>query len=257
MKFLSSKTSLLLSLTLAGVAFAACDLPQKDIGDESDTASDTNGDGCSPGDEMPAPDGCNTCVCGDDGFWACTEIGCDPTAGSDSGGSDTVGGECEDGTTMPAPDGCNECYCENGMWACTLMGCPDTDGGDTDGDTTDPFSNNGIHVCDDSVPFDPLVVNGATIEGNNLVVDLAYSGGCQVHLFGGCWDGYFLESEPVQVQLRIAHDSMMDACEAFPQEQHTFDLASLAEAYMDGYQTDSGTIEISLEGFQGPLEYNF
>ena len=31
---------------------------------------------CTSGDTQPAEDGCNTCVCTEDGIWACTEMGC-------------------------------------------------------------------------------------------------------------------------------------------------------------------------------------
>jgi hypothetical protein len=253
-----SSVNFLFSATLVGGAFAACDLPQKDIGDESDSnASDSQGDECMPGDMMDAPDGCNTCGC-DNGYWVCTAIGCDPTA-STTGPTDTVGGECQDGDMMDAPDGCNTCFCEGGLWACTEIGCIGT-GGETDGGppVTDPFSNNGVHICDDAVPFDPLTVTAATLDGNDLTLDLNYSGGCAMHLFGSCWDGAFAESFPVQVQMRIAHEDMDDPCEALPTEQHTFDLSSLAEAYNDAYQTSGGTIIINLEGYAGgPIEYTF
>lgn len=68
----------------------ACDLPPKDIGDESESnggsgsgsdGGDSDGSGtdgtpaCNDGDTMLAPDGCNTCTC-TDGAFACTELGC-------------------------------------------------------------------------------------------------------------------------------------------------------------------------------------
>ena len=31
---------------------------------------------CTPGDTQPAEDGCNNCVCTENGIWACTEMGC-------------------------------------------------------------------------------------------------------------------------------------------------------------------------------------
>jgi hypothetical protein len=254
----SLNTFLLLS-SGAAVAGLACDLPQKDIGIESESgSSDSAGDlECTPGDEAPSDDGCNTCFCTEEGLWACTEIACDPSeTGVDTQGSgdDPV---CEEGDEMPADDGCNTCSCVEGQWACTLIGCVDTDGDPTDGDPSDPFSNNGTHICDDSVPFDSVAIVDAAIEGHDLELALAYSGGCEVHLFGSCWDGLFLESFPVQVNLRIAHDGMDDPCDAYPTENHTFDLSALAEAYMAGYQTDSGTIHINLEGHEGPLVYEF
>jgi hypothetical protein len=44
------------------------------------------GSECTAGDEKVADDGCNTCTCTDDGYWACTEIGCiDPPCGGIAG----------------------------------------------------------------------------------------------------------------------------------------------------------------------------
>ena len=259
-----SSANLLLPALLGGIALGACDLPQKGIGDESDTASsDSQGDECMDGDVMDAADGCNTCSC-ENGFWACTEIGCDPTASSTTGPDPTTdtAGECMDGDVMDAPDGCNTCFCEGGSWACTEIGCVGT-GGETDGgtgglDPTDPFSNNGVHVCDDNVEADPLTVSNAVISGNELTLDLESSGGCAMHLYGSCWDGAFLESEPVQVQMRVAHDDMDDPCDGIMSEQRTFDLSSLAEAFNEGYQANGGTILINLEGYAGgQLQYDF
>jgi hypothetical protein len=41
---------------------------------------------CKAGDSMPAPDGCNTCRCDEQGSWACTEMAC-PDGGGEPGDS--------------------------------------------------------------------------------------------------------------------------------------------------------------------------
>ena len=71
---------------------------------------------CEPGDQFPASDGCNTCVCPQEGYTLeneCTEMVCDDS--------------CEPGTEFPAADGCNTCTCpESGNKdeaACTKMQC--------------------------------------------------------------------------------------------------------------------------------------
>ena len=78
------------------------------------------GKGYDAGDSFPADDGCNSCVCGDDGQVACTLVGC------------MGDGECEYegmtysiGDSFPADDGCNTCSCgEGGQVGCTLIACP-------------------------------------------------------------------------------------------------------------------------------------
>lgn len=247
----------------AGFALGACDLPQKDLGNETaDGGNSDDGGMCEDGDTKLADDGCNTCECRD-GDWLCTEEGCGD--GSQSGTSTTGADDgfppCEPGDQMPDPDGCNTCVCdENGDWACTEIACPETESDSETGEPMgDPFANNGVtEMCAPDVPFDDAVVTAAAINGDDLNATIAYGGGCMEHLFGICWDSSFAESEPVQVWLELAHDGMNDPCDAFPSEERTFDLTPLAEAYADAYgQGGSNTIEIHFADWTQTLTYTF
>ncbi len=266
---------------LAVIPFAtlACDLRPKDIGNESESnggsasGSESGGGACVDGDTKPADDGCNTCGC-IDGEWACTAIGCS--------GDDGPAPVCEDGQQMPAPDGCNTCECFEGAWACTDMGCSNDDApvcedGDLmpapDGCNTctceggqwgcsemecgQGWFGDEILVCDPGAPQDGQNVNSVTIENDVLLVEVAYGGGCETHEFGLCWDGAFAESDPVQISTFIAHDGHDDPCDAFPSEQLAFDLVPLKTAWQEGYQTESGTIEIHLDGWGESILYSF
>ncbi len=295
-----------LALTTIG-----CDLGEKQIGDEtesageseSETAAETEGESqgeteggsdsspsggtepCEDGETRPDEDGCNTCFC-EDGAWACTEIACEPSCeGPDCNPKDECfadGGEdgapvwcfddCEDpGQTLLAPNchvctcqddgswdceaadealddaGCNTCTCEMGGWSCTEIACEPSD--------EDPFDGPELALC--SGPDDALDVNGVTLNGDTLTVDVAYSGGCAEHLLGGCWNGEFAESEPVQVGMFVAHDDMNDDCDAYPSDQTTIDLTPLKQAYLEGYGGDGGTIDISLDGWDQAIVYTF
>lgn len=234
----------LAAVLLGTTAVAACDLPAKDLGDEgSDTGTGTGAGGaCEPGDTKDADDGCNTCTCGPDGTWACTQIGCD---GTSTGTGDT----CEPGDTKDADDGCNTCVCtdDGAGWACTEIGCDD--GGN-------PFDDDGIEVCGADVPTADVQIDDARIDGNDLVVELGYGGGCTEHLLGACWDGAFLESEPVQVAAFVAHDPLDDACDAWVMETRSFDLTPLAEAYRAAYgSAGTGIVDVDLQGWTGSLTY--
>lgn len=74
------------------------------------------------GESFPAPDGCNTCSCTEDGTVACTLIACiDPKPQPDG---------CSDGKTnfaigasFPSPDGCNKCSCTKDGIVCTEIAC--------------------------------------------------------------------------------------------------------------------------------------
>ena len=282
------------------LGFVACDLEPKDIGDESESdsgsASDsspdsdsdsesdsdsdpsagsasgsgsTSGPGgvCEPGDMRDADDGCNTCTCTDDGFWACTEIGCEPT-------------ECEPGDTRDAEDGCNTCSCDDaGMWACTDQACetecepgdtqPAKDGCNTcfcDDDGTwgscteiacppfDPFNDTGlVGVCEDSVPFDALEVLSVELtDPRTALLQVSYSGGCAEHLLGGCWDGAWTEGVPVGTTVNIAHDWMDDPCDGIVNDEVVLDISPVIESFQELYPGDDtfvltfGTIQVEV-----------
>lgn len=262
------------------ISIFACDLEPKDIGNESESngnsetggteTGDDAGPACVDGDVMDAPDGCNTCGC-ENGEWLCTAIGC----------GDDATPICEDGDVMDAPDGCNTCTCEGNAWACTEADCNNDEAPVCeDGDMMDApdgcntctceggawacteeacsmgWFGDEILVCDPGAPQDAFFLNGAVIVDDTLVVDLAYSGGCADHEFGMCWDGFFAESEPVQITSFIAHESHDDKCAAVPSEQLVFDLVPLKEAWQAAYGSENGEITINLAG-SAPILYTF
>ena len=105
------------------------------------------GEQCRPGDTKPADDGCNECVCMDDGGWACTKRGCpeidvcnrdgqplicdaEPPRCEREGDVPEVAfgcftgacvswrdcqpdDRCQPGDVKPADDGCNTCACDD------------------------------------------------------------------------------------------------------------------------------------------------
>lgn len=94
------------------VAFGVCLVGCMTDGTSGMHEQPAPGVACSPvGETAPAEDGCNTCTCGEDG-WYCTLLFCAPTE------------SCEAGDTQEAGDGCNSCTCtEGGDWACTDVAC--------------------------------------------------------------------------------------------------------------------------------------
>ena len=262
---------------LIPVAVYACDLPPKDLGNESESNSgsaggtDDGGTPCAAGDTKPSDDGCNTCACLD-GQWACTERACADEGPPVCSDGDTMpdadgcnectcidgawactdlacgtddGTMCQDGDTMPAPDGCNTCTCEDGQWGCTEIACDNGWFGDE------------ILVCDPGAPQDALSITTAAIQDDALVLDVSYGGGCMDHDFGLCWDGAFAESSPVQIQAFVAHDGHDDPCDAVPSEQLAFDLLPLQQAWQDAYQSEHGDVEIHLAGWAEAILYSF
>jgi hypothetical protein len=221
---------------VVGALATACDLEPKSLGNETETAGsdggsgDTDGGACVEGETKM--DDCNTCGCLD-GQWACTEIGCDD-------GDTAMPGECVDGDTKQQD--CNTCSCLDGLWACTEIACA---------------ADGAFDACGAGVPRDDFSIESASIVGDSLELVVAFSGGCEDHVFDGCWDGAFAESDPVQVWAFVSHEANDDACAALVGQNLSLDLSPMRVAYQQGYQTTSGEIEIHLEGWVDSISYSF
>ncbi len=120
----------------------------------------------------------------------------------------------------------------------------DDDSGDDDDATPQPLWP--LDICTTIPPSDPFSHTGTALSGDVLTADVGYSGGCQDHGFQLCWDGMFLESDPVQAGLTLIHDSNGDDCEAYITESRMFDLNPLKQAWQSAYGATSGTIMVHL-----------
>ena len=112
------------TLILFGSSFAiACSGSSSSSGGSADATTpvtcEMDGTQYNADDSIPAGDGCNTCVCGEDGeINGCTEIACDPKEckPEDCGPQLGVPNQlCPDGVTMAGPGPC--ALQENGEWA--------------------------------------------------------------------------------------------------------------------------------------------
>ena len=98
---------------------------------------------------------------------------------------------------------------------------------------------------------DPFVLNDAAITADTLSLNLSYAGGCARHEFTLVASESFLESDPVQLPLSLAHDANGDSCEAWLTRDYAFDLSLLRERYRQAYGDGSGRIVLLLEGVPG------
>ena len=108
----------------------------------------------------------------------------------------------------------------------SLIGCGQIQNRFTDGsDVPDGIDRSAVIISDEVESFgvDEYVLNTAAITGDTLSVSVSFSGGCKEHHFTLVTNGMFLESDPVQLKLSLAHDANNDPCEAFPTEEHQFD----------------------------------
>ena len=94
---------------------------------------------------------------------------------------------------------------------------------------------------------DAYTIDGASLDGGELVVDLEFSGGCASHQFTLCWpDQSFQESLPVQASFELFHDDGDDACDGLLTEERRFSLTPLIDAYEESYGSRTGEITINV-----------
>lgn len=74
-------------------------------------------------------------------------------------------------------------------------------------------------------PSAPLDVMQSAIQGDSLVVQVSYSGGCAEHAFELVAAGPQVRSLPPKQPLIIAHNANDDACRARIEETLAFDLS--------------------------------
>lgn len=97
-------------------------------------------------------------------------------------------------------------------------------------------------------PTDPWTYVAHRAVGDTLSLDIEYGGGCREHRFALLVDPAFMESQPVQVVARLAHDADGDACRALLRRTLRFDLSQLRQHYAASYGAGPGTVVIGLEG---------
>ncbi len=200
-------------------------------------ACEVDGAVYADGQDFPAADGCNTCTCVD-GRVGCTRVYCTEQC--------SVFGVAYADRHVPAPNDlgyCNTCSCLDGVAAaCTEAACGA------------PMP---IEPCRDGVESDPIAVGDARVAGDTLSLELSHAGGCAPHYYRVCYEPAFLESNPVQVQLRLEHDGQGDTCEALLRATLDTDLSMVRDAYRSGYGAGSGTVLLRLEGYVGTVTYSF
>ncbi|HSA54651.1 MAG TPA: hypothetical protein VLE53_03055 [Gemmatimonadaceae bacterium] len=106
-------------------------------------------------------------------------------------------------------------------------------------------------------PSDPLTIGEVSIAGDTIRIGVSFGGGCREHRLQLLAETTWMESNPVQVHARVAHDAGGDACEALIHGTLHFDLAPLRRMYQAAYQTTTGRIWLRLAGAEGVIVYEF
>ena len=116
-----------------------------------------------------------------------------------------------------------------------------------------------IHDGIGNVPFardDLTIVRARVVAAHTLEIEVRYGGGCHDHAFVLLASSGFLESNPVQAVLALAHDAKGDACGAIITKTLHVDLTQLRELWQEQYQQGSGVIDLPLDGI-AVVRYTF
>ena len=104
--------------------------------------------------------------------------------------------------------------------------------------------------------------NAPEISDDTLTATVSFSGGCAPHRFTLVANRLFTASDPVQIDVSIAHEANDDRCEAYLTETYEFDLAPIEMHYQQAYRRSEGAIRIRLlgpepSGMSTDLTYTF
>ena len=106
-------------------------------------------------------------------------------------------------------------------------------------------------------PSDQVTIQGFTIRGDSLELAVTFGGGCRDHAFTLLSDAAWMESYPVQVGVKLAHDANGDNCKALLSRVLRFDLSPLKAAYSASYQATSGIMKLNIRGTSASPVYTW
>ncbi|MGQ0539427.1 MAG: hypothetical protein ACT4R6_10800 [Gemmatimonadaceae bacterium] len=112
-------------------------------------------------------------------------------------------------------------------------------------------------VNDRAWPHDTLTIESATVSADTLAVTVRFGGGCRKHRFALLLGTAFMESHPVQIQARLAHDAAGDLCRALITESLKFDLTRLKQRYRASYGSGAAAVIMNLVGHGRSVRYSF
>jgi hypothetical protein len=109
--------------------------------------------------------------------------------------------------------------------ACSLAACSASVGANDELDDARVQERDG-----DDVQLDPYTTDTTFVRGDSLIVKVGYSGGCQNHFFTLVSEVSPIASPLPAYDLMLIHNANEDLCEAYIQEERSFDLAPLKTA---------------------------
>lgn len=109
----------------------------------------------------------------------------------------------------------------------------------------------------DRLPNDAITIDSARVVGETLVAFVSHGGGCAEHSYQLAIGSAWMESFPVQVRARVAHNANGDPCRALLRRELLMSLRPLQDAYREAYKQQHGSVSIQLVGATAPLLFVF
>jgi hypothetical protein len=110
----------------------------------------------------------------------------------------------------------------------------------------------------DSLKNDPVTINAVKVEGDLLIVNLSYGGGCKEHIIDLARVHPWCGTPPLPPpSFQIRHDANNDACEAWITETLQFDISRLRESGESPVTFSFSAIGYGDDHFQEELSYEF
>ena len=97
---------------------------------------------------------------------------------------------------------------------------------------------------------DNYSINSAEIKGDNLVISVSYSGGCETHEWKLMTNGAMMKSLPPQMNITLWHNNNGDNCRGLITEDLTFNLKTIKAG-------ESGTIVLRLRNHEPKIVYTY
>jgi hypothetical protein len=104
---------------------------------------------------------------------------------------------------------------------------------------------------------DALIIRNVAIAGDTLRLTVSYRGGCQYHGLQPIAEIVSMESYPIQVAARIAHNAGADPCHSLVTRVLHIDLSPLKEQYRERLHVTTGCVALALAGVKEVPLYEF